>query len=590
MYHLKVGIQDMKNHVLSVAGLCIICIQLIAGDILFSADIGGHADFASNHAQLNADPHNIPASSESHNWPIIIYYCLNNSHSGDWVRRNQNGVIGISCFQRSTGSTDEGTLLYKTIRPDGSENIDSVASGRRLETSVLMFDSLLNPNIFLAQSNDLDQIIERYYKNQEDQWQSDTIVHFNNYGGKFIYEMSAATGPDHSFHLLILKTRSNIDSDDFMDAWLDSYLFHITNQNGLWETEVIHTYNMAWTMDMYVKCSGRQDIQVDRNGFVHVTFSEQINGGDYPSRLLYATNKTGHWQREVALGFDPGSHDDAGWYPSLSLDTAGVPHIACMYVDRVPTLSATSCKLLFLTRVGQDDWRSEIVAEFDDGYCGSDGHDYTGALNQLVFDRNNTPHLVFSDVASTHYPATQALSVGNIRYGVLENGTWDITTIYRQPLPTDFLHAVEMYGMCLVLSDDTDSVHVIGQELKITGENLYSTRLLHITWADPSTGVDDEMGGLPPHRLELPQNYPNPFNQATTVKYELPRRSHVTVGVFNVLGQPVRTLVDREESAGVYTVTWDGTTASGQPAATGVYLYRLQSGDYVETKKMLLLK
>jgi flagellar hook assembly protein FlgD len=52
----------------------------------------------------------------------------------------------------------------------------------------------------------------------------------------------------------------------------------------------------------------------------------------------------------------------------------------------------------------------------------------------------------------------------------------------------------------------------------------------------------------------------------------------------------VTILVDREESAGSHTVSWDGTTSNGQPAATGLYLYRLQAGDYVETKRMLLLK
>ncbi len=105
------------------------------------------------------------------------------------------------------------------------------------------------------------------------------------------------------------------------------------------------------------------------------------------------------------------------------------------------------------------------------------------------------------------------------------------------------------------------------------------------------TGVeDDTQGSLLPYRFDLAQNYPNPFNPVTTIGYSLPRRSHVTIAVYNVLGQKVRTLVDSEEPAGAYAVTWDGTTASGTTVATGVYLYRFQAGDHVETKKMLLLK
>jgi flagellar hook assembly protein FlgD len=60
--------------------------------------------------------------------------------------------------------------------------------------------------------------------------------------------------------------------------------------------------------------------------------------------------------------------------------------------------------------------------------------------------------------------------------------------------------------------------------------------------------------------------------------------------VLNVLGQEVRSLVDREHAAGSYSIAWNGTDAGGKYVVTGVYLYRLQAGDYVETKKMLFLK
>ncbi len=101
---------------------------------------------------------------------------------------------------------------------------------------------------------------------------------------------------------------------------------------------------------------------------------------------------------------------------------------------------------------------------------------------------------------------------------------------------------------------------------------------------------DDEFGDILPFRFELSQNYPNPFNPITTIKYNLPERSHVTIEVYNSLGQKVRTLVNREESAGSYTITWNGTNSSGKSVSTGVYLYRFQAGNYVESKKMLLLR
>ncbi len=105
------------------------------------------------------------------------------------------------------------------------------------------------------------------------------------------------------------------------------------------------------------------------------------------------------------------------------------------------------------------------------------------------------------------------------------------------------------------------------------------------------TDVDDEgHGEVLPYRFELSQNYPNPFNPVTSIAYSLPARSHVTIEVYNVLGQKVRTLVEETKSAGSYRIEWNGNDDVGRPVSTGVYLYRFQAGNVVQTKKMLLLK
>jgi hypothetical protein len=85
--------------------------------------------------------------------------------------------------------------------------------------------------------------------------------------------------------------------------------------------------------------------------------------------------------------------------------------------------------------------------------------------------------------------------------------------------------------------------------------------------------------------FELLQNYPNPFNPSTTIRYALPQRSHVTLTVFNTLGQQVATLVNDSREAGYHDVRFD---SSG--LASGVYFYRLRAGDYVGTKRLLLLR
>jgi hypothetical protein len=79
--------------------------------------------------------------------------------------------------------------------------------------------------------------------------------------------------------------------------------------------------------------------------------------------------------------------------------------------------------------------------------------------------------------------------------------------------------------------------------------------------------------------------YPNPFNPATTISFDLPKSSKVTLKVFNILGEEVATLVSDRLSAGSHSYKWDASSL-----ASGVYMYRLQAGNYVETKKMVLMK
>jgi hypothetical protein len=93
-----------------------------------------------------------------------------------------------------------------------------------------------------------------------------------------------------------------------------------------------------------------------------------------------------------------------------------------------------------------------------------------------------------------------------------------------------------------------------------------------------------------PKLYALLQNYPNPFNPTTNIRFALPRESYVTLIIYNVLGQKVRTLVDNVRAAGIYDVSWDGRDAGGNSVGSGMYFYRLESGQGAIVKKMLMLK
>lgn len=86
------------------------------------------------------------------------------------------------------------------------------------------------------------------------------------------------------------------------------------------------------------------------------------------------------------------------------------------------------------------------------------------------------------------------------------------------------------------------------------------------------------------------QNYPNPFNPNTSVKFQVPKTSDVTVKIYDMLGQEVRTLFASEVMRGTYSVEWDGLNDAGMRMSSGSYIYRMIAGDFVQSKKMILLK
>ena len=96
-----------------------------------------------------------------------------------------------------------------------------------------------------------------------------------------------------------------------------------------------------------------------------------------------------------------------------------------------------------------------------------------------------------------------------------------------------------------------------------------------------------------PKAFALAQNSPNPFNPSTTISYAIPEGANqlqVVLNVFNIRGQVVRTLVDQPQGPGTYNVNWDGADIHGARVASGVYFYRLKAGDFVSTRKMVVLK
>ncbi len=107
---------------------------------------------------------------------------------------------------------------------------------------------------------------------------------------------------------------------------------------------------------------------------------------------------------------------------------------------------------------------------------------------------------------------------------------------------------------------------------------------------DRLTYVDFERLSSLPGEYKLDQNVPNPFNPSTVIGYRIPEAGPVRLAIYNLLGQEVRVLVDLYMEAGSFAATWDGKDEMGRQVSSGIYLYRIQAGDFLASRRMMFLK
>jgi hypothetical protein len=147
-----------------------------------------------------------------------------------------------------------------------------------------------------------------------------------------------------------------------------------------------------------------------------------------------------------------------------------------------------------------------------------------------------------------------------------------------------------------------------GQGIAVDGSGkVYVVGYSNATWGlpvDPYAGAWDAFAAtlipddvsVPAMELDLPkdyklcQNYPNPFNAVTEVAYSLAEAGHITLAIYNIRGQLVRTVVDGSQNAGEYRAVWDGRNVVDRQVASGLYFCRLKAGDFSKTIKMVLVK
>jgi len=192
----------------------------------------------------------------------------------------------------------------------------------------------------------------------------------------------------------------------------------------------------------------------------------------------------------------------------------------------------------------------------------------------------------------------QGANFFTLKYDLRNDGSTDTATTVSADLSTTDVNVTEITPSTLsfgnIAPGQVKSTYSIFPHYIYTQNNPSSIDFIvhifsngHFFWSDSFTivtGIAENETNLP-IEYALKQNYPNPFNPITTIKYQIPKISFVTLKVYDVLGSEIATLVNEEKPIGNYTVEFDATSLP-----SGVYFYRLQSGDFVETKKMVLLR
>ncbi len=223
-----------------------------------------------------------------------------------------------------------------------------------------------------------------------------------------------------------------------------------------------------------------------------------------------------------------------------------------------------------------------ILTQLGECYLNTPTSDFVGFLNSAVL-----PGLSHDDPL---YATTLELE----NFFFIRDGRYDEAIVNFETLAGRFARdtsAVKhaLFGLWSLYAQglkDTENAKEYLQQLKTgfpTDDLTWHARLLSGE-TESISGPGKSMAVLP-GRTELLANFPNPFNLSTTIRYGLPQRSPVTLVIYNILGQQVAVLVNGEQEAGYYDVKFDGTNC-----ASGLYFYRLIAGDFVQTRKLLLLK
>jgi hypothetical protein len=249
-----------------------------------------------------------------------------------------------------------------------------------------------------------------------------------------------------------------------------------------------------------------------------------------------------------------------------------------------------------------DEDSSLIGIEYEDVHCmpddrfGVTGIETSRIQNVFQADTSNDGSFDFVVEPGYRFSFTAGDTLGDIQVNALfyEEGLNGLCVVLRDSARVPYgSGTTDSSGTCRFpdLSPGMYQICISSTELYSISDTLKVIQLtngMHLEvsfYFDMLTAVEDDDVPILPLEFSLDQNYPNPFNPVTEISFSLPKTSEVTLEIFNLLGQSVAKVYQGRLEAGTHSYIWDGSSA-----ASGIYLYRLTAGDFMETKKMILLK
>ncbi len=332
----------------------------------------------------------------------------------------------------------------------------------------------------------------------------------------------------------------------------------------------------------------------------------------------------------VPMANEPSGPDAYGYYAYDSEDTfyEQVPVYNWMNIDRFGTEIIMPDNLYDYTEtVGLPFTFKYYGIDYNEIRISTDGWIAFGSGNQIAFENDSLPYVddvncmvaafwdnlfdIWDENATLKYIYDNIEKYFVIQWsnvGHFENWgpeeTFQIILLDPNYYPTDTGDGeiIFQYNTLSNIWNNTIGIENHNQDIGlqyVCNDNYLSTAsilkdglAIKFTTQIPSENIDnlETEERIIPHKFTLKQNYPNPFNPNTTIAYSLPKQSYIDLKIYNIKGQLVRTLYNDEQEAGEYSINWDGSDEQGRVVSSGVYFYSLQTDDFVQTRKMLLLR